>query len=138
MFQRAVEESDLNYIITVTCDRRKQTQLCHVKMLKPYAERIGTLTVHPVSVNVANSESEELVVNNPSDNFSLPGTAKLKNSLTDVLGIWTPSCPICHHQNASTGGIFYKSTSTCFQMSQPSFMMWMLVMQHQWNSTLTG
>ena len=29
--------SDLNYIV-VTPDRRKQTQLCHVSMLKPYVE----------------------------------------------------------------------------------------------------
>ena len=30
--------NDLNYIV-VTPDRRKQTQLCHVNMLKPYVER---------------------------------------------------------------------------------------------------
>ena len=71
--------SDLNYVV-VTPDRRKQTQLCHVNMLKPYVDRDSTVTVHPV--NVVTSDPDE-VVSSCSENFNLPGTAKLTNS--DIL-----------------------------------------------------
>ena len=71
--------SDLNYLV-VTPDRRKQTQLCHVNMLKPYVDRDSIVTVHPV--NVATSDPDE-VVSSCSENFNLPGTAKLMNS--DIL-----------------------------------------------------
>ena len=71
--------SDLNYAV-VTPDRRKQTQLCHVNMLKPYVDRDSTVTVHPV--NVVTSDPDE-VVSSCSENFNLPGTAKLMNS--DIL-----------------------------------------------------
>ena len=40
--------SDLNYIIT-TPDRRKQKQLCHIKMLKEYVDRDSS-NVAPVNV----------------------------------------------------------------------------------------
>ena len=68
--------SDLNYVVT-TPDRRKETQLGHVNMLKPYVDRDSSL--RPVNVNVVSPDSEEFV-SNTSDSFSLPGTAKLKNS----------------------------------------------------------
>ena len=71
--------SDLNYVV-VTPARRKQTQLCHVNMLKPYVDRDSTVTVHPV--NVVTSDPDE-VVSSCSENFNLPGTAKLMNS--DIL-----------------------------------------------------
>ena len=71
--------SDLNYAV-VTPDRHKQTQLCHVNMLKPYVDRDSTVTVHPV--NVVTSDPDE-VVSSCSENFNLPGTAKLMNS--DIL-----------------------------------------------------
>ena len=43
----------------VTPDRRKQTQLCHINMLKPYAERTRDPVSQPVNVNVVFSEPEE-------------------------------------------------------------------------------
>ena len=71
--------SDLNYVI-VTPDRRKKKQLCHINMLKSYIDRDSTVTVHPV--NVVTSDPDE-VVSSCSENFNLPGTAKLMNS--DIL-----------------------------------------------------
>ena len=49
-------------------------------MLKPYVDRDSTVTVHPV--NVVTSAPDE-VVSSCSENFNLPGTAKLMNS--DIL-----------------------------------------------------
>ena len=37
--------SGLNYVV-VTQDRRKQTQLCHINMLKPYVERSNDPVLH--------------------------------------------------------------------------------------------
>ena len=71
--------SDLNYVI-VTSDRRKQKQLCHINMLKPYIDRDNAVVVHPV--NVVKSDPDEFV-SSCKENFSLPGTAKLMNS--DIL-----------------------------------------------------
>jgi len=68
--------SDLNYVV-VTPDRRKDKQLCHVNMLKPYVDRDSTVTVHPV--NVVTSDPDE-VVSSCNGNSSLPATAKLMNS----------------------------------------------------------
>ena len=71
--------SDLNYVI-VTPDRRKQKQLCHINMLKPYIDRDNAVVLHPV--NVVKSDPDESV-SSCNENFSLPGTAKLMNS--DIL-----------------------------------------------------
>ena len=49
-------------------------------MLKPYVDRDSTVTVHPV--NVVTSDPDK-VVSSCSENFNLPGTAKLLNS--DIL-----------------------------------------------------
>ena len=75
--------SDLNYVV-VTPDRRKQTQLCHVNMLKPYAERSRDPVLQPVNVNVVVSEpKEELNSELSSNRFSPTDTTRLTNS--DVL-----------------------------------------------------
>lgn len=75
--------NDLNYIV-VTPDRRKQTQLCHVNMLKPYVERNSDLTLQPATVNVVVSEPKEELSNKLSSNaFSPTDTTRLTNS--DVL-----------------------------------------------------
>ena len=76
--------SNLNYLV-VTPDRRKQTQLCHVNMLKPYVERTTNVVLPPASVNVVVSESKvelhsELSTGN---SFSPTDTTRLTN--TDVL-----------------------------------------------------
>lgn len=73
----------LNYVL-VTPDRRKQTQLCHVIMIKPYIDRESSL-VHPVglSLNVISSEPEETLSIDCIDKLSPLTTAKLSNS--DIL-----------------------------------------------------
>lgn len=72
----------LNYVL-VTPDRRKQTQLRHVNMIKPYIDRGSSLGVHPVSLNVISSESEETLSIYSNDELSPLTTAKLSNS--DIL-----------------------------------------------------
>ena len=57
----------LNYTI-VTPDRRKQTQLCHVNMLKPYVERNSDLALEPATVNVVVIEPKEELSNELSSN----------------------------------------------------------------------
>ena len=75
--------SDLNYVV-VTPDRRKQTQLCHVNMLKPYVERSSDPISQPVNVNVVASESQEDLGSELSSNsFGPTDTTRLTN--TDVL-----------------------------------------------------
>ena len=75
--------NDLNYIV-VTLDRRKQTQLCHVNMLKPYVERNSDLALEPATVNVVVTEPKEELSNELSSNaFSPTDTTRLTNS--DVL-----------------------------------------------------
>ena len=75
--------SDLKYMI-VTPDRHKQTQLCHVNMLKPYVERKSNLVVQPTNVNVVVSEPEEELGSALSSNsFGPTDTTRLTNS--DVL-----------------------------------------------------
>ena len=75
--------SDLNYVV-VTPDRRKETQLCHVNMLKPYVERNSDLVVQPVNVNVVVSEpKEDLGSELNSNSFGPTDTTRLTN--TDVL-----------------------------------------------------
>ena len=75
--------SNLNYLV-VTPDRRKQTQLCHVNMLKPYVERSTDVVLQPASVNVVVSESKvELDSELSGDGFSPTDTTRLTN--TDVL-----------------------------------------------------
>ena len=50
--------SDLNYIL-ITPDRRKQHQLCHVNMLKPYFDRNNPdIKAHPVTFVVSECEGE--------------------------------------------------------------------------------
>ena len=64
---------DLNYVVRAP-DRRKDTQLCHVNMLKRYVLRDKPNEyVHPVSSIQVNSESEEY-----SQDIGSP--AKLNNS----------------------------------------------------------
>ena len=43
----------------VTPDRRKQTQSCHVAMLKPYVERSSDLVLQPANVNLVVSHPQE-------------------------------------------------------------------------------
>ena len=75
--------NDLNYIV-VTPDRREQTQLCHVNMLKPYVERNGDKALEPATVNVVVTEPEVELSNELSSNaFSPTETTRLTNS--DVL-----------------------------------------------------
>ena len=75
--------SDLNYVV-VTPDRRKQTQLCHVNMLKPYVERSSDPVSQPVNVNVVASEpKEDLGSELSSNSFGPTDTTRLTN--TDVL-----------------------------------------------------
>ena len=88
--------SDLNYKVT-TPDRRKETQLCHINMLKPYVERDSfSEEAQPANVNVVISEEE------PSCGFgrdSPTDTARLSNSV--VLSDWIPSCLTCHKHRFS-------------------------------------
>ena len=75
--------SDLNYVV-VTPDRRKQTMLCHINMLKPYVERTRDPVLQPVNVNVVVSEPEEdLGSELNSNSFGPTDTTRLTN--TDVL-----------------------------------------------------
>ena len=68
----------------VTPDRRKQRQLCHVNMLKPYVERSSDPVLQPVNVNVVVSEpKEDLGSELSSDSFGLTDTTRLTN--TDAL-----------------------------------------------------
>ena len=69
-----------NYVTLTTPERRKQKQLCHINMSKPYIERDNAVVVH--LVNVVKSDTDEFV-SSCNENFSLPGTAKLMNS--DIL-----------------------------------------------------
>ena len=75
--------SDLNYVL-VTPDRPKQTQLCHVNMLKPYVERTTDPVLQPVNVNVVASEpKEDLGSELSSNSFGPTDTTRLTN--TNVL-----------------------------------------------------
>ena len=68
----------------VTPDRPKQTQLCHVNMLKPYVERTTDPVLQPVNVNVVASEPKEDLGSELSSNrFGPTDTTRLTN--TDVL-----------------------------------------------------
>ena len=72
--------------MVVTPDRRKQTQLCHVNMLKPYVERASDPVLQPVNVNVVVSEPTEDLGSELSSNtcsFGPTDTTRLTN--TDVL-----------------------------------------------------
>ena len=76
--------SDLNYIL-LTPDRRKQKQLCHVNMLKPYYDRNSTSdVVHNVTaVSSVNIDPDPVKVDIACDVDFECGTVLLKNS--DVL-----------------------------------------------------
>lgn len=76
--KRKKKLSDLNYVL-ITPDRRKQKQLCHINMLKEYVDRNSSVTVHPVSVNIAITDSEKSA-DSFKENADLPGKAKLTNS----------------------------------------------------------
>ena len=68
--------SDLNYVLQ-TPDRRKQKQLCHMNMLKPYYSRNGE-NVKPVQTIVTDPAENDC---NFDENFDVhSGTAKLNNS----------------------------------------------------------
>lgn len=72
--------SDLNYVV-VTPDRHKQTQLCHVNMLKPYVERSSDLVLQPANVDVVVSEPKGELSNELSNSHLSPAdTTKLTNS----------------------------------------------------------
>ena len=75
--------SNLNYLV-VTPDRRKQTQLCHVNMLKPYVKRSSDPVLQPANVNVVDSEPEELS-NELSSSNSLSPTDTTKLTKVNVL-----------------------------------------------------
>ena len=53
--------NDLSYTI-VTPDKRKQTQWCHINMLKPSVERSSNLVEGLANLNVVVSEPKELSV----------------------------------------------------------------------------
>ncbi len=64
---------ELNYVVR-TPDRRKETQLCHVNMLKPYLERDSPEeNIHPV-----NSVQREIHSDDKVENIGIP--VKLNNS----------------------------------------------------------
>ena len=68
--------SDLNYVLQ-TPDRRKQKQLCHINMLKPYYSRKCD-NVKPVQTIVTDPAENDC---NFDENFDVhSGTAKLNNS----------------------------------------------------------
>ena len=70
----------LTYVV-VTPDRRKQTQLCHINMLKPYLEKSRDPVSPPVSVNVVVSEpKEDLGSELNSNSFGPADTTRLKNT----------------------------------------------------------
>ena len=74
-------------------DRRKETQLCHVNMLKPYLERNSDVVVQPADVNVVVSEpKEELGSELSSNSFGPTDTTRLTNS--DVL--WNLDSKLSH------------------------------------------
>ena len=68
--------SDLNYILQ-TPDRRKQKQLCHINMLKPYFERKDD-NVHPVQSVVSDPARDDCNLDENIDVSS--GTVRLNNS----------------------------------------------------------
>ena len=75
--------SDLNYVV-VSPDRRKQTQLCHIKKLKRHVERNSDPVLQPVIVIVVVSEPKKALVSELSSNsFGPTDTTRLTN--TDVL-----------------------------------------------------
>ena len=68
--------SDLNYVLQ-TPDRRKQKQLCHINMLKPYYTRKGDNVKHVQTIVTDPAENDCKF----DDNFDVhSGTAKLINS----------------------------------------------------------
>lgn len=71
------KENDLNYVI-VTPDRRKNKQLCHVNMLKPYYERKSGVQV----VNAIDLESENKI-EDTTELFNLSESTKLHNSIVN-------------------------------------------------------
>ena len=99
----------------VTPDRLKQTQLCHVNMLKPYVERSRDPVLPPENVNVVVSEpKEDLGSELSSNSFGPTDTTRLTN--TDVLRTWIPCSLTYQRVNARTWGSFCWSLSTCFRM----------------------
>ena len=78
--------SDLNYIL-ITPDRRKQKQLCHVNMLKPYIDRNNpkNVVVQPVNVVSSNYSENSSIETDLYENslYSRLSTARLQNS--DIL-----------------------------------------------------
>lgn len=69
---------DPNYIIVIP-DRRKQTQICHGNMLRPYAEKSSNLVEEPANVNVVVSEPKELGSELSSSHLSPTNTKILTN-----------------------------------------------------------
>ena len=72
---------DLNYV-WVTPDRRKQTQLCHINMLKTYVERTRDPVLQPVNVNLNVSEPEEDLTSelSSSSTFGPTDTTRITNT----------------------------------------------------------
>ena len=65
--------------MVITPDRRKDNQLCHVNMLKPYFERNSQEKTHLVNAVSLHPREE----NDLSEHSTLSDTSKLKNS--DIL-----------------------------------------------------
>ena len=74
--------SDLNYII-ITPDRRKQKQLCHINIPKPYLDRNNPTVTQPVSVVSSNhyqgSDSETDLSENSKFKAGLGQTPEFRN-----------------------------------------------------------
>ena len=69
-----------NYLV-VSPDMRKQTQLYHVNMLRPYVERSSDPVLQPVSVNVVISVlKEDLGSELSGNNFGPTDTTRLTNA----------------------------------------------------------
>ena len=99
----------------VTPDRRKQTQLCHNNMLKPYVERTKDPVLPPVNVNVVVSEPEEdLGCELNSNSCSHTDTTRLMN--TDVLRDLDSKCLTYQRVSGRTWRSFCWSLNTCFLM----------------------
>ena len=121
--------------MVVTPDRHKQTQLCHVNMLKPYVERSTDLVLQRASVNAVVSEPKvELDSELTGNSFSPTDTTRLTN--TDVLR--NLDSKLSHLSESQRCW----SLSTCFLMfpqGQIRFiMMLMLAMLIQLSNALTG
>ena len=70
--------NNFNYVVVIL-DRRKQTQLCYINMLKPYLERDNNVVKELVNVNVVIFEPEDLSSEFSNSYLSPTDTSKLTN-----------------------------------------------------------